>query len=169
MISQSSPSTTKAPLPVEIVASRHFVDWMQAQKISLAISTYQSSRLMLLGVNGQGQLSGFERVFERAMGLHATSERIYLSSRYQVWQLDNVLADGQDYQGYDSLFIPRIGYTTEYIDIHDLAVEADSQRILFNSSLLTLEPFRPDPGLFLFQASQRLENHTPTLMPLSAL
>ncbi|MEH2121422.1 hypothetical protein [Nostoc sp.] len=44
-------STAKASLPVEILASRYFIDWLQSQQISLAFSTYQSSRLMLLGVN----------------------------------------------------------------------------------------------------------------------
>ncbi|MEH2012187.1 hypothetical protein [Nostoc sp.] len=43
-------STAKASLPVEILASRYFIDWLQSQQISLAFSTYQSSRLMLLGV-----------------------------------------------------------------------------------------------------------------------
>ncbi|MEH2327498.1 MAG: TIGR03032 family protein [Nostoc sp.] len=137
-------STAKAALPVEILASRHFIDWLQSQQISLAFSTYQSSRLMLLGVNAHGQLSGFERVFDRAMGLYATPERIYLSSKSQLWQLDNVLTLGQLYDGYDKLYIPRIAYTTGDLDIHDLAVEADNdgfanargERIVFISTIL---------------------------------
>ncbi|MBN3957411.1 TIGR03032 family protein [Nostoc sp. NMS8] len=129
-------STAKTALPVEILASRHFIDWLQSQQISLAFSTYQSSRLMLLGVNAHGQLSGFERVFDRAMGLYATPERIYLSSRSQLWQLDNVLTPGQLYDGYDKLYIPRIAYTTGDLDIHDLAVEADNERIIFISTIL---------------------------------
>ncbi|WP_375470562.1 TIGR03032 family protein [uncultured Nostoc sp.] len=129
-------STAKASLPVEILASRYFIDWLQSQQISLAFSTYQSSRLMLLGVNAHGQLSGFERVFDRAMGLYATPERIYLSSRSQLWQLDNVLTPGQLYDGYDKLYIPRIAYTTGDLDIHDLAVEADHERIIFISTIL---------------------------------
>jgi protein O-GlcNAc transferase len=129
-------STPKAALPVEIVASRHFLDWLGAQQISLTFTTYQSSRLMLLGVSEQGQMSGFERIFDRAMGLYATPERIYLSSKYQLWQLDNVLSTGQRYNGYDKLFIPRLGYTTGDLDIHDLVVTTDGNQIVFISSLL---------------------------------
>ncbi|MDZ8223858.1 TIGR03032 family protein [Nostoc sp. ChiVER01] len=129
-------STAKAALPVEMLTSRHFVDWLQLQQISLALTTYQSSRLMLLGVNAHGQLSGFERVFDRAMGLYATPERIYLSSKSQLWQLDNVLTPGQLYYGYDKLYIPRIAYTTGDLDIHDLVVEADTERIIFISTIL---------------------------------
>lgn len=50
--------------------------------------------------------------------------------------MSNALADGQRYDGYDRLFIPRIGYTTGDIGIHDLAVEEGSHRIVFISSLL---------------------------------
>ncbi|MFN6560951.1 MAG: TIGR03032 family protein [Nostoc sp. ChiSLP01] len=129
-------STTKASLPIETLASRHFIDWLQIQQISLAFTTYQSSRLMLLGANARGELSGFERYFDRAMGLYATPERIYLSSRFQLWQLDNVLAPGQLYDGYDKLYIPRIAYTTGDLDIHDLVVETDNERIVFISTIL---------------------------------
>jgi len=132
-MSQSNPHPA---LPVEISADRNFIDWLLAEQISLAFSTYQSSRLMLLGVDFQGALSGFERVFDRAMGLYATTERIYLSCRYQIWQLDNVLIPEQLYNGYDKLYVPRISYTTADLDVHDLAIEAESQRIVFISSLL---------------------------------
>lgn len=60
-------STAKAALPVRMLASPHFLDWMRSHPVSLALTTYQSARLMLLGVNDQGQLSGFERVFEPAV------------------------------------------------------------------------------------------------------
>ncbi len=53
------------------------------------------------------------------MGLFCTPERLYLSSKYQLWQLDNVLAAGGLHQGCDRLYIPRIAYTTGDIDIHD--------------------------------------------------
>jgi len=36
--------------------------------------------------------------------------------KYQLWQLDNVLAAGQLHQGYDRLYIPRIAHTTGDID-----------------------------------------------------
>jgi uncharacterized protein (TIGR03032 family) len=126
----------KRPIALQISASPDFVNWLQSQQISLAVTTSQSSRLMLLGVNHQGQISGFERLFEQASGLYATSQRIYLGTKGQIWQLDNVLALGQLHDGYDKLYIPRIGYTTGDLKIHDLAVEAENNRIVFVSSLL---------------------------------
>jgi hypothetical protein len=137
MNAQPSTPNTNQSIPVEIIASRNFIDWLQSQQISLAFTTYQSSRLMFLGVNSQGGMSGFERIFDRAMGLYATTERIYLSSRYQIWQLDNVLSHGQLYDGYDKLYIPRISYTTGDLDIHDLAIENPPNRPLQKAALYT--------------------------------
>ncbi len=136
MISQSG--TSKELIPVDILTDRHFIPWLEAQGISLVFSTYQSSRLMFIGVDAQGNLSGFERVFDRAMGIYATTERIYLSTRYQIWQLDNVLSNGELYQGYDKLYIPRKSHITGDIDTHDLVVEDDSNRIVFVSTKLNI-------------------------------
>ncbi|MEL7038495.1 MAG: TIGR03032 family protein [Cyanobacteria bacterium J06592_8] len=119
----------------QITASPHFTDWLQEQQISIAFTTYQTSRLLLIGVNQSGGISGFERLFDRAMGLYATPGRLYMSSKYQLWQLDNVLKPGQFYKGYDQLYIPRIGYTTGDIDIHDIVID-QSNRIIFVSTLL---------------------------------
>lgn len=121
---------------IKITYSHNFLSWLRTENLSLALTTYQSSRLMLVGVNNQGTFSGFERIFNRAMGFYAAkdSERLYLSSRYQLWQLDNVLNPGQLYNNYDKLYIPRIGYTTGDIDIHDIAVDSQWQ-IIFVSTL----------------------------------
>jgi len=122
-------------LPLEVHVSPQFVAWLSKEQISLALTTYQSSRLLLLGVNPEGRIAGFERVFERAMGLYASTERLYLSSKYQIWQLDNVLESEQQYNGHDKLYVPRIGYTTGDLDTHDLAIDRTG-RLLFVSSLL---------------------------------
>lgn len=87
-----------------------------------------------MGVNPSGQLSGFQRLYDRAMGLYATTERLYLSCKSQLWQLDNALSSGELYQGYDKLYIPRISYTTGDLDIHDLVLDRD-HNIVFISSL----------------------------------
>lgn len=130
-----SQALTKPSPPVEVFCSRQLLDWMTAQQIGFALTTYQTSRLILLGVNREGRISGFERLFDRAMGLYATTERLYMSCKYQLWQFDNVLSAGQLYNGYDKLYVPRIGYSTGDLDIHDLAVE-QTGRVIFVSSLL---------------------------------
>jgi uncharacterized protein (TIGR03032 family) len=120
----------------DIFGDRELPSWLTQQQISFACTTYQTSRLMFIGSNPEtNTISGYWRIFDRAMGLYCTHNRIYLGSKYQLWQLDNVLAAGAQYQGYDRLYIPRIGYTTGDIDIHDIAVDKDNQ-IIFISTLL---------------------------------
>lgn len=121
---------------IQITHSRNFLSWLAQHNISLALTTYQSSRLMLVGTTTEGTFSGFERIFNRAMGLCTTAdgERIYLASRYQLWQLDNVLKPGQLHNSHDKLYIPRIGYTTGDIDTHDVVLD-DRGRVLFISTL----------------------------------
>ena len=41
-------STQGCPAGADL-ASPHFLDWMRSHQISLALTTYQSARLMLLG------------------------------------------------------------------------------------------------------------------------
>ncbi|MGB3405795.1 MAG: TIGR03032 family protein [Microcoleaceae cyanobacterium] len=121
--------------PPKIIASHDFLDWLQQEKISLAFTTYQTSRLLLVGVDKKGKISGFERLFDRAMGLYGSTERLLLSTKYQLWQFENVLKSGQLYQGYDKLYIPRIGYTTGDLDIHDITID-ETGRVLFICTLL---------------------------------
>ncbi len=123
------------PTP-SLSSDRKFVSWLQQQQISLAFTTYQTSWLCLLGINPEnGQFSAFQRQFNRAMGLYCTPERLYVSSKYQIWQLDNVLPPQQFYQGYDRLYIPRVGYTTGDLDVHDMVIDSTGKP-LFISSLL---------------------------------
>lgn len=119
---------------IEITCSRHFLEFLHQNRISLGITTYQTNRLFLLGLKPDNSLSTFERLFDRPMGLYADSERLLLATRFQVWQLNNILDRGEIDNGYDRLFVPRIGYTTGDLDIHDLNLD-NNQRPLFVNTL----------------------------------
>jgi hypothetical protein len=70
----------------EIFGDRNFPSWLTSQQIRLACTTYQTSRLMLIGaVPETNRISAFWRIFDRAIGLFCTPERLYLSSKYQLW------------------------------------------------------------------------------------
>ncbi|NJL67622.1 MAG: TIGR03032 family protein [Microcoleus sp. SM1_3_4] len=120
---------------ISVIADRDFPLWLKEQKFSIACTTYQTSRLILIGAGAEtDRISIHWRIFDRAMGLYCTDDRIYLSSKYQLWQLNNVLESGNLYQGCDRLYIPRIAHTTGDIDIHDIAVDKNN-RIIFISTL----------------------------------
>lgn len=134
---------------LQLLASRHFTAWLAEQRVSLAFTTYQSNKLFLLGLRPDGQLSAFERTFERCMGLWSNGQSMWMTSQFQLWRLENVLAAGELAEGYDRLYVPRVGYVTGDIDAHDVAVDAEGRPVFVNtlfSCLATVserESFRP--------------------------
>jgi uncharacterized protein (TIGR03032 family) len=123
-----------APPKLELLPSRQFSNWLVEQNLSLAFTTYQSGKLFLIGVQPNGRLSIFERSFNRAMGLWASAETLFLSTLFQLWRFDNALAPSQTYQGYDRLYVPQVAWTTGDLDIHDVAQDAE-RRIVFVNTL----------------------------------
>lgn len=115
---------------LEVTCSRHFSAWLAEQRVSLACTTYQTGKLLLLGRTPDEGLAVFERNFTRCMGLWGDGQTLWLSSQYQLWRLENVLRPGEIHQGHDRLYVPKVGHTTGDLDIHDVAIES-SGRVVF--------------------------------------
>lgn len=118
---------------IDLMGSRQLPNWLAEQGVSLAFTTYQTGKLFLIGLQVNGRLSIFERTFNRAMGLYATSSSLYLSSLYQLWRFENVLEPGQTHQDYDRLYVPQVGYITGDLDIHDIAIDNYGKIIFVNT------------------------------------
>lgn len=107
--------------------------------MSLAVTSYQTGQLILLGALGSGHLSMHERNFVRAMGVAASSTRLYLATVAHVWRLENVLEAGQVANvQYDALYFPRAAFTTGDVDVHELAVQNSGQLIFVNTKYCCL-------------------------------
>ena len=132
----ATPTVAKAQPWVEIYGSPGLTAWLARERTSLAFSTYQTGKLFLIGTDNDGRLSVFERTFNRAMGMVAVGQSIWLSTKYQLWKFENVLAPGELHQERDRLYIPRIAYTTGDIDLHDVVVE-ESGRVVFVATSLS--------------------------------
>lgn len=113
-------------------------DWLDTFEVSIAFTTYQAGKLFLVGVNEAGRLAAFERTFERAMGLSVSNDTIWMSSKYQLWRIENALDPGATHQGSDRVYIPRVGYTTGDIDMHDVGVAADGSPVFVSTSFSCL-------------------------------
>ena len=122
-----------AAQPLEITTSRQFLAWMAEQRLSIALTTYQIGKLFLLGLKDDGDLSVFERTFNRCMGLCPTGNGFYMSSLHQVWRFENMFLQGEQQDGYDRLYVPQVGNTTGDCDIHDMAVDADGRLVFVNT------------------------------------
>ena len=118
---------------LQVLSSREFPAWLAQQRMSLGFTTYQAGKLILLGSQSDGRLSVFERTFNRCMGLWGDGQTLWMSSLYQLWRFENTLAPGELYNGADRLYVPKIGYTTGDLDIHDVAVEASGRVVFVNT------------------------------------
>ncbi|MEG5162998.1 TIGR03032 family protein [Microcoleus sp. AT3-A2] len=124
-LNSATPSTSAPSL--EVTASRQFTSWLAEQNLSLAFTTYQAGKVFFIGLQPNGQLSVFERSFERCMGLYAEGSTLYMSSLYQLWRFENALSAGEVHNGYDGVYVPQVGYITGDLDVHDVVVEVPPQ------------------------------------------
>ncbi len=131
----------------QITTSRGFIDFLVTNRLSLALTSYQTGQLMLIGPLLDNRLSVFQRNFVRAMGLWASPQRLYLSTIAQIWRLENVLGPGQlatsQQLHYERLYVPRASHTTGDIDAHEIAIDARDRLIFVNtkySCLATTDP-----------------------------
>lgn len=129
----TNPAPTGQSANPMISASRGFTDWLGSQNVSLGISTYQTGKLLLIGRNEQGQMSGFERTFERAMGLTGDDQTIYMATLFQIWRLENVLQPGESTDGYDRSYVPQVGFTTGDLNVHDVALDSNGTPVYISS------------------------------------
>jgi uncharacterized protein (TIGR03032 family) len=119
---------------VEVTGSPGLWNWLAAQRVSLAFTTYQTGKLFLLGRHPKGRLAVYERTFNRAMGLWADGQTLWLSTLYQLWRFENLLQPGEIYQGHDRLYVPKVANTTGDLDIHDIAIDASGRPLFIATS-----------------------------------
>ncbi|MFV0243484.1 MAG: TIGR03032 family protein [Qingshengfaniella sp.] len=116
-----TPPVPSAPAPsLAFHGSRLFNKWLAETRASLAFTTYQAGKVFLLGTRPDGQMSVFERTFERPMGLSGGAKRFWMSSVHQLWRFENFLSPHETRDGFDALYVPITGHTTGDIDIHDI-------------------------------------------------
>jgi uncharacterized protein (TIGR03032 family) len=123
---QKDTSELKKKPELSFDASRLFPSWLASTGGSLAFTTYQANKLFLIGTRPEdGKISIFERTFPRCMGLGIAPNGLWMSSVHTLWNLTNFLEPGQNYQGYDAVYVPLKGHTTGDIDIHDVHLRKD--------------------------------------------
>jgi uncharacterized protein (TIGR03032 family) len=149
----ANPLATSSEPWLHAQGSRHFLDWLAEMRVSFAFSTYQTGKLFFIGRKVDAGLAIFERSFNHAMGLWASPDgrTLWLSSKFQIWRFEQAPAGVVPYQptaaegdddgvpawaarGYDMAYVPRVGYTTGDLDVHDIAVDANG-RVVFVCTL----------------------------------
>ncbi|MEO0827554.1 MAG: TIGR03032 family protein, partial [Cyanobacteria bacterium J06642_9] len=129
---------------LEINTSRQFAPWLAEQQLSLAFTTYQTNRLFCVGTAAEERLALHERLFDKPMGLFAQGETLYMSTRYQLWQFDNLLAPGELRSGCDRLYFPKTAHTTGDLNVHDVVMDGKGELLFVNTDFSCLARLSPD-------------------------
>src|ERR1700690_3948757 len=94
--------------------------FLGAQRIALAVSSYQSGKFYLLGQNVDGGLLVDERFFRKAMGICVPDkDTLLLATLFQIVRFKNVLEpDEQINNVFDACYVPRETLVTGELDVH---------------------------------------------------
>ncbi|WP_254506529.1 TIGR03032 family protein [Anatilimnocola floriformis] len=90
--------------------------------ISLAVTTYQANRLVLMRAD-EGKLNTHFREFRQPMGLALDGDRLAIGTGLEVWEYDNVRAVAERLTPagkHDACFVPRCSHTTGHVQIHEM-------------------------------------------------
>lgn len=111
--------------PFHLHLTSEFRLWLAAEGISLALTTYEGAKLVLIGPGLQGGTTVTERNFERCMALTVESDRsIWVSTHHHIWRLENGLQPNRQLDGWDRIYLPRAAHVTGGVDVHDLSCDA---------------------------------------------
>lgn len=116
----------------EVDASPGFVDWLQRERLAIALT--KGNSLCFVGLDADGAVAVVDQQFGTCLGLTALgSTTIYLATRYQIWRLENALPEGRlTDDGHDRMFLPQSAWTTGKVIVRDLAVTGDGTVVFVN-------------------------------------
>ena len=117
------------PSPFRYVHSANFPALLEQLQLSLAVTTYQAGKLMLVREAG-GKLSTLLRSFEKPMGLAVSDdrERMVVGTQRTVWTLRSApeIAPQLEPKGkHDACYVPRSAHVTGDMHGHEIALVGD--------------------------------------------
>ncbi|WP_137158271.1 TIGR03032 family protein [Rhizobium sp. FKL33] len=127
-------STPAPSVKLELFASRQFVSWLKEAGCSIALSTYQSGKVLFIGANSEtDRISVFERSLDRPMGMAVSGNRLAIASLYQIYTFIDALGEGESTKGADAVYVPQMSHFTGDLDVHDMGYTADGKLVFANT------------------------------------
>jgi uncharacterized protein (TIGR03032 family) len=126
-MSANIPSEPRAAPPLRSVHTSTFPALLDELHISLLVTTYQAGKLVMLRADG-GTLNTHFRGFQKPMGLAVDGDRLAIGTGLEIWEYHNVPAVARRLEPrgrHDACFLPRLGYCTGDIQIHEMVWGAD--------------------------------------------
>ena len=123
------PIAAVVPSVPPTLTSQHtssFVELLEQLGISVAVTTYQAGKLVLLRADN-GTVNTHFRSFSKPMGLALGGDRLAIGTAVEIWEYHNAPAVAKRVDGktetstkLDSCFLPRSSHTTGDIQIHEM-------------------------------------------------
>ncbi len=135
-------NASQAPRAIKFASkySKSFPLLLEKLGISVAVSTYQSGKLILLR-NMDGKLNTHYHAFERPMGFCVNQTTMYLGVQTRIIKFRNIpeLKDRLDSSGKeDACYVPRAIQITGGIDIHEMEMDSDGELLFINTKFSAL-------------------------------
>lgn len=123
----ATPPRARGPESFRSVATQTLPAILQRLGISLAVSTYQSGRLILVRAEDETTLNTHFRMFDSPMGIAVGKGRMAIGTARHVYDYRNIPAVAAKIQPlgkHDACFIPRNIHITGDIRIHEIGYAA---------------------------------------------
>jgi len=119
-----------------------FAQLLHKLEISLAVSTYQAQKVIILSPTDGDKLMQLPRTFPTAMGMAIDDNRLAVATKNTVEILENSESLSKNYPQkpgvYDAMYLPRATYYTGPLDLHDMAFEGKDKLIAVNTNFSCL-------------------------------
>ncbi|MEL7448427.1 MAG: TIGR03032 family protein, partial [Pseudomonadota bacterium] len=136
-------------VPLRSVFTTSFADVLRQLNVSLAVSTYQAGKVVLVRCDADGTsddspagvVNTHFRNFDRPMGLAVNGNRLSIGGANTVWEYRNqpgVAARLQPPGKHDACYLARSIHVTGNIDIHEMAWSNDDELWLVNTRFCCL-------------------------------
>ncbi len=141
-----SPSDVpKAASPLRSVYTTNLPALLDQLSISLAVSTYQAGKVVLVR-SDNGTINTHFRDFSKPMGIATDGARLTIGGTNTIWTYRNMPAVARKLDPpnkHDACYLPRQIHVTGNVDIHEMAYSADDILWFVNTrfcALCTLDP-----------------------------
>jgi len=131
-----------APTPFALEYSAQFAQLLTDLGISLAVSTYQAGKVILLSPSEGDKLVQLPRTYPNAMGMAQHADKLAVASMHEVVVLKNTPSLAKKYpqkpDTYDAIYTPRALYFTGAVSMHDMEYLADGKLAGVNTAFSCL-------------------------------
>jgi uncharacterized protein (TIGR03032 family) len=152
----------EGPSPLRSVHTTNFPAILDQLGSSLAVTTYQAGKLVLVRSDG-GVINTHFRAFNKPMGLAVGRGRLAIGAAVDVWEFRNVPAVCAKLEPpgkHDACYLPRSAHVTGDVQIHEMAY-VDDEVLFVNTRFSCLAKHDPDHSFAPVWRPRFITQYTP--------